>query len=145
MMSVKTKTAEALFPLLSIFHEMSGLSLKAVRQSEVEDELIGIEFDFESKVLIIRANGEDDTVELSSVESSIHKLSAGGSTNLDFPWRSSIGKEFGWGWVIVNQQGYLDGIALCFGGITPQFLITVVASSLKVSQIGAPVQPVTAG
>jgi len=44
-------------------------------------------------------------------------------------------KSFGWGWLTINQQGYIDGDMLSFAGITPRLLITVVASSLKVSGI----------
>jgi hypothetical protein len=35
----------------------------------------------------------------------------------------------------VNQQGYLDGVLLSFGGVIPQLLITVVASSLKTRKV----------
>ena len=138
MISAKTKTAEALFPLLSVFHELSGLTLKKVGRGLIEDELVELEFDFESKVFLVRANGEDDTVDFWSVDAAKHKLSenyVGGN----FPWETHVGKKFGWGWAVVNQQGYLDGILLSFEGITPQLLILVVASSLKVSLIEPPI------
>lgn len=47
-----------------MFHEVNGLSFKAVRQSLSDESLVGIVLDFESKALIMQANGEDDTVDL---------------------------------------------------------------------------------
>ncbi len=37
--------------------------------------------------------------------------------------------------LIMNQQGYIDGLLIGFDGIEPQVLLNVVASSIKVSQI----------
>lgn len=51
------------------------------------------------------------------------------------PWSDVIGKQFGWGWVTVNQQGYLDGVLLSLNGIVPEILINVVASEIKVRKI----------
>lgn len=140
MTTVKTKTAEALFHLLSAFHDVNGLILRAVSLERSEDLLTSIAFDFGTKALVAKANGEDDTVEFWSIESSLpERLQENDASDVS-PWKTFIGQEFGWGWVTVNQQGYLDGIVLSFGGIMPQVLITVVASSLKVSQIGIPKQ-----
>lgn len=145
MTTIKRQTAEALFPLLSAFHDVNGLTLKAVSSGSSEESPASIILDFGPKCLVVRADGEDDTVEFWSIDS---PLSAGIPKNDAsdiFPWKESIGREFGWGWVTVNQQGYLDGIVLSFGGITPQLLITVVASSLKVAEIGIPTQSIATG
>jgi hypothetical protein len=141
MTTIKTKTAEVLFPLLSAFHDVNGLRLKAVSQRKMEDSLVGIAFDFGSKALIVKADGEDDTVEFWSAESALLELFPEDISNV-YPWIGFIGQEFGWGWSTVNQQGYLDGIILSFGGIMPQLLLTVVASSLKVCRIAVPIRTV---
>jgi hypothetical protein len=135
MPNTKTKVAQALFPLLSEFHKVTGLPLKAVRQSLEEDLLDRIVLDFESKALIIRAYGDDDTVEFRLGNSSDPERNQGDDASQVHPWKDFLRREFGWGWVTVNQQGYLDGLLLSFGGITPQLLVTVVASELNISLI----------
>lgn len=137
MTTTKVKAAEALFPLLSTFHEVNGLSLKAVRQEAEEGSLVGLVLDFGSKVLVVKADADDDTVEFWVTSSSVTEPKKGTEASSENPWREFIGREFGWGWVSVNQQGYLDGIVLSFGGVIPQLLITVVASSLKVLDVVA--------
>jgi len=138
-MTIKTKIAEALFPFLSAFHDVSGLALRAVTMGRSDGLLTHIALDFESKSLMVRADGEDDTVEICSIDSPrSERLQENDASNV-YPWENLIGQELGWGWVTVNQQGYLDGIVLSFGGVTPQFLITVAASELKVSEISIPI------
>ena len=132
MTTTKSKAAEALFPLLSVFHEVNGLTLKAVRQEIVEELLVGLVLDFESKTLMIKADPDDDTVDFSIGSSSAQALRQSSEVSAAHPWGDFIGREFGWGWVSINQQGYLDGLVLSFGGILPQLLVTVLASSLKV-------------
>ena len=51
-------------------------------------------------------------------------------------WRGFLGQPFGWGWVATNQQGYRDAVMLSFGGITPQVMFEVIASSMKMHRIG---------
>jgi len=51
------------------------------------------------------------------------------------PWKKFLGKELGWTWVAVNQQGYCDSVMLSFDGIVPTILLNVVASSIKVCTI----------
>jgi hypothetical protein len=69
--------------------------------------LTHIALDFESKSLMVRADGEDDTVEICSIDSPrSERLQENDASNV-YPWENLIGQEFGWGWVTVNQQGYL--------------------------------------
>jgi hypothetical protein len=128
--TVKLKAAEALLPLLSVFHEVDGALLKAVRQTITEESISVISLDFGSKALIIEAE-EDDTVTISIKDG----LPQGDEINNQQQWIDLIGKPMGWGWVTVNQQGYLDGVLLSFDGVIPQLLITVVASSLKTKRV----------
>ncbi|MGA2858719.1 MAG: DUF6334 family protein [Candidatus Sulfotelmatobacter sp.] len=136
MASTKTRAAEALFPLLSSFHALNGLSLKAVRETRVDEMVVSIVLDFDSKLLILAADENNDTIELVVRDSSdSEQPPPGGEKGHSSPWQGFIQKKFGWGWVTINQQGYLDGVLLSFDGINPQLIVTVVASSLKVSHI----------
>jgi Family of unknown function (DUF6334) len=132
MTDPKTVAGEALFPVLSSFHDVAGLSLRAVQQLSSDGSHSAIAFHFESKTLLIEASPEDDTVILSVPDRHDERREDVISQQ---PWDQFIGREFGWGWVTINQQGYLDGVLLSFSGITPQIVITAVASSLKVGLI----------
>jgi hypothetical protein len=48
---------------------------------------------------------------------------------------SLIGEAFGLGWITTNQQDALNGILLSFGGIRPQVMLNLVASSIVESVI----------
>ena len=54
-------------------------------------------------------------------------------------WRKCTGKECGWTWLAVNQQGYLDTVLLSFDGIEPSIMLQAIASSIEVFSI-APIQ-----
>src|SRR5258707_12360020 len=104
--TVKIKTAEALFPLLSLFHEVDGTSLKSVTLVRTEGEVTEISLQFASKSLVIRCNADDDTVDLSIQPQGPEGETAGHNA----PWSDVIGKPIGWSWGTVNQEGYLDGV-----------------------------------
>jgi hypothetical protein len=114
---------------------VNGLPLKAVRYGFEDNSLARIVLDFESKALIVRADEDDDTVEFWVVDSSHPERTQGDDAGQAHPWKDFVEQEFGWGWVTVNQQGYLDGLVLSFGGITPQLIVTVAASSLKIRRV----------
>jgi hypothetical protein len=52
------------------------------------------------------------------------------------PWRSLIGLECDFAWSTINQQGYMDGALLSFGGMLPRIALNVIASTIKVSSCG---------
>jgi hypothetical protein len=51
------------------------------------------------------------------------------------PWKKCTGKECGWTWLAVNQQGYLDSALISFDGIEPSIMLQAVASSIEVFTI----------
>ncbi len=134
-MSLTNKhAAEALYPTLSTFHAVQGHTLKGVRQVFVEGSLERLTFDFGSVSLTATANEDDDTVNISLLSADQLTKDEQDVSNVE-PWKEFIGRSFGWGWLIVNQQGYVDGVLLGFDGIDPQLLINVIASSIKVGRI----------
>jgi hypothetical protein len=84
----------------------------------------------------VKAREDDDTVEFWTEETAA--VIAGIDASKSQPWCGLIGKPFGWGWVAINQQGYCDGILLSFGGIDPQVMLNVIASSTKEITLGWP-------
>jgi len=135
MTTTKTRTAEELARMLSGFHSMESRALHAVWKVYTEASLDRLILDFGLVSLIIVADENDDSIDITVAET-VDMSSTGGvdGSNLE-PWKSLIGESFGWGWVTVNQQGYCDGLLLSFGGIVPQLLINVIASSIKVGTI----------
>jgi hypothetical protein len=51
------------------------------------------------------------------------------------PWKKCDGKECGWTWLAVNQQGYLDTVLISFDGIVPTVMLQAIASSVEVFTI----------
>ena len=51
------------------------------------------------------------------------------------PWKECTGKECGWTWLAVNQQGYLDTALISFDGIEPSIMLQAIASSIEVFTI----------
>ncbi len=51
------------------------------------------------------------------------------------PWKRLIGKECGWTWMALNQQGYCDSAMLSFEGIVPTVLLHAIASSIELFTI----------
>jgi hypothetical protein len=139
---IKSRVAEVLLPLLSEFHSIDGQSLRAVRNIYTEGSLCQIVLSFDSAALIVAADENDDSVDLKVADAA--SLDDAGSVDVSQtePWQTFIGEPFGWGWLTVNQQGYCDGFILSFGGITPQLLLNVAASSISVSRIEGPLNTV---
>ncbi|MFZ1140183.1 MAG: DUF6334 family protein [Candidatus Sulfotelmatobacter sp.] len=135
MESAKIKTAEALAPVLSVFHSLGGQSLRGVRQFYTEGSLEQLILEFEQQIhLTIVADENDDSIDIAVSERN-NPRNSGIDASYMSPWKDFIGKPFGWGWVTVNQQGYCDGLLLSFGSIIPQVVLNVRASSIKVGTL----------
>ena len=52
-------------------------------------------------------------------------------------WQRFIGRSFGWGWITINQQAYINDILISFGDLTPTLCFNVVASSIKALSLRA--------
>ena len=135
MTTAKSKAAEALYPMLSAFHAISGQSLQAVWQIYTEGSLRTLVLDFGSVSLMVIADENDDSIDFRIADETDLRNGVSVDVSHQEPWNSFIGTPFGWGWVTVNQQGYCDGLLLSFGGIVPQLVLNVIASSIKVGMI----------
>jgi hypothetical protein len=121
--------------MLSAFHSVGDRSLQTVWQVYTEGSLDRLILDFGQISLIIVADENDDTIDITIADSpDPHSIGGVDGSSLK-PWNSFIGKRFGWGWVTVNQQGYRDGLLLSFESIVPQIVLNVIASSIKVGTI----------
>jgi Family of unknown function (DUF6334) len=121
--------------LLAEFHAIDGFILRSVQYLAVEGCIDKIFLNFDRATLVVQTEPDDDTIKFYKIE--IEELrSYDGFSSHDSPlWDSFIGKSFGWGWITINQQNFLDGILLSFDGIIPNILFTVVASSINVSRL----------
>ncbi|SRR5213593_273957 len=133
---VKTKAAEALYPILDAFHLIGDKSLRSVRQIYTEGCLDRIVLDFDSVSLLVTADENDDSIDFKIANvADVGNVSGIDASCLE-PWVAFIGKRFGWGWITMNQQGYCDGLLLSFGEIIfPQLVLNVMASSIEVGKI----------
>ena len=135
MTTAKTMAAEALFPMLSVFHSISGQPLQAVWQIYTQGSLDRLVLDFAQTSLTVIADENDDSLDL-KVAATTDPRSLGAVDVSDLgPWQLFIGQPFGWGWLTLNQQGYCDGALLSWGGIVPQIVLNVRASSIHAESI----------
>ncbi len=135
MKTAKTKAAEALAPMLSAFHSVDDCVLQAVWQQHTEGSLDRLLLVFGETSLVVAADKDDDSVDIMSTDTAgIINAEHLDASQLK-PWSAFVGKSFGWGWITINQQGFCDGLILSFGGIVPQLILNVVASSIRTSAV----------
>jgi hypothetical protein len=128
--------AEALSDALSEFHQLGDEHLRGVGYVYDEKLLDQVILTFDQSRLVIWGEPDDDSIEFRvEPKNQDASVSAVDASHFDH-WKRLIGKHFGWGWIIMNQQGYCDGILISFEDIDPQILFVVAASSLSVSTIG---------
>jgi hypothetical protein len=128
--SAKINLAEAAFMLLEPFHAVSGHALLGVSIKWEADDIAAVLLQFESTILQIEVDPEDDTLH----PSLLSQIPAGCVAVEDSaPWSNFLHKNFGWGWIGLNQQGYLDFVAFSFDAVTPQISLTAVASAIRIS------------
>jgi len=136
MEDIRTQATRALNPLLSEFELIGDQVLKSVFEKKEYGDIVKIIFDFEEVSLIVSENGDDDTIDFEVVKIGDRSID---DTYTDAskrnPWYQFIGRHFCWGWVALNQQGYLDSILLSFDLITPALILNVVERSIKVGII----------
>ena len=133
---VKTRVAEALSPMLDVFHSIGEAPLHLVRYVYAEGCLERIVLSFGRTSLVALADEDDDTIVLWTASTESLEISAEVDMRLATTlWEPFVGKQFGWGYVVVNQQGYCDGLLLGFADIRPKVFLQVVASSIEVRSI----------
>ena len=129
---MKDQIGKALAPVLAPFQEIDGCPLRSVWETVDGSDIEAIHLEFDSCFLTLAVDAGDDTIDISITQ----QWPAESECVADLrPWENQIGKLFGWGWVGVNQQGYVDTVSLSFGSVTPRFCITAVASSLRLCEI----------
>ena len=118
----------------SEFLPLSEMELRSVWYVRVEGDLDQIILAFESESLVVKAEIDYDTIQLSRIPNSAIEQETSAEP-VEGVWSKYIGQKFCWGWVTINQQNYLDGVMLSFTGIYPNILLNVIASSIKVFEI----------
>ena len=119
----------------STFLPFSGLSINSVWYLSVEDCLATVILKFENECLIIKANAEDDSIQLSRASRPAIDQILQSANPAEGVWSKYVGQKFGWGWIAINQQNYFDAVLLSFNDIVPNLLLNVIASSLHVFEI----------
>jgi hypothetical protein len=135
MSGFKTKVAEAMGPMLDVFHAIGEAPLDRVEYLYAHGCLERIVFGFGPMSLVALADEDDDTVAISAANTGSLNLAPEADVSHMPLWKPLIGKPFGWGYIVVNQQGYCDGLLLGFGDIRPRVLLQVMASSIDIKPI----------
>jgi hypothetical protein len=85
--------------------------------------------------LLFRADIDTDSLEVEFQEGGLAPTRKNRSLRSASPWNEYIGKECGWTWLAINQQGYCDSALFSFDGIVPCVLLNVMASSINVFSV----------
>jgi len=126
--------AAALAPVLELFDSLAGRPLSGVWLRHEHGCLTEAALDFGGIFLAAVAEEDFDTLKLEI--SARPSLTEFVDSNEMVPWSAYIGRQFSWGWLTMNQQGYVDGVLLGFGDdICPKILLNVIASEIKVGAI----------
>ena len=118
----------------SEFLPFSEKEFRSVWYVWVEGCLGKIILSFENESLAIKAEIDDDTISLSRIPNSAIDQETN-AIRVEGVWSKYFGQKFGWGWITINQQNYLDGVMLSFTNIDPDILLNVAASSINVFEI----------
>jgi hypothetical protein len=135
MTGFKTKVAEAMGPMLDVFHSIGEAPLHRVAYFHVHGCLERIVLSFGPTSLVVVADEDDDTVAISAADTDALEITPESDVSHLPLWEPFIAKPFGWGYAVVNQQGYCDGLLLSFGDIRPKVLLQIMASSIEVTAI----------
>lgn len=112
---------------LSIFFKQR---LEKVYSRSEDQFLESIILVFEEKTLKINAAGADDSIHFQIIDNDNLRIDLLTNVSRTDPWTDIIGKEFVYGWVAVNHQGYLDSLMISFEDIFPKIIFNVVGSSI---------------
>jgi hypothetical protein len=131
---VNSENASVYFPRLSVFQAIANLPLTSVSEKSSEGRLEEMVLSFGESCLMITANEEEDSLEVRAAQGA----DTDGFVNVSEsePWRTFVGKKFGWGWLTINQLGAWDGLILGFEAAAPQIMLHVRDSAIRVGVIG---------
>jgi hypothetical protein len=121
--------------LLLEFHRINEHPLRGVWRAYTEQCLDKIALRFDTDSLVVEVEPYDDTIVFHVISNKDLNMNGWIDASHSTPWIGLIGEPFGWGWITINQQDALDGVLLSFGGITPQVMLNVMASSIEESII----------
>ena|SRR6185437_13010786 len=127
--------ATALARTLQIFDELANRAITGVWLREEHGSVAEILLDCDGPVLSALAEEDFDTLGMRLLRNRPSGTDFTDASHTE-PWKSCIGQPFGWGWLTMNKQGYMDGLLLGFGeDIEPKIILNVVASEIKVGTI----------
>jgi hypothetical protein len=117
---------------LEPFHRAQSKRLTGVvyRETDEGEEIL---LAFDDEYLVFSCNIDYDTIHVKFETKHIVVDDEEFAPHPD--WDRFIGKDFFWGWLTLNQQGYIDGVLLSFDGVVPEIGMNVIASRFEVLEI----------
>lgn len=126
--------AVALDAVLQRFEDLECRRLSGVWLRYEHESVAEVVLDFGDLFLAAVAEEDYDTlkIEIRSGQALTAFTDASGIA----PWNLYLGQGFSWGWLTMDQKGYVDGVLLGFGDdIYPKIVLNVIASEIKVGTI----------
>ena len=126
--STRITVGEMLYDDFEPFKESKGVLL-SVYASEDSSRL---DLNLTCGGLTFYANTNDDTL----IWRDGQRDTSGLEITHSKPWIDFVGKTFQFAWLMMNDQGYIDGALIGFDTLLPELALNVVASAIKVSRCG---------
>jgi hypothetical protein len=108
------------------------------RDDDLSGQCVGIRVSFSDDEFFIYAEGDDDTICISSSLPATLSCESIRREPMPAEWASAIGQPILWAWTMTNTQGRVDGIQVEFGTIDhPSITLQMVvrASTLVLRQM----------
>jgi hypothetical protein len=128
-----------------MFHDERAAMCRAGRllgvRHAVPDEPAMIEaiiLDFEGGSWTLTVNADDDTIRIVEGEPIGLEDARIGPAPAESPWAGTLGTAPQWIWVLENQQGYHDGLQICFaldGSEVCRIQLIAMASSWHIGMV----------
>jgi Family of unknown function (DUF6334) len=78
---------------------------------------VALKLELERLSFYLLVDANDDTISVaSSLPDELHLLRVSKVDDQTGPWKTAVGLELSWVWLLTNQQGYADGVQLEFRG-----------------------------
>lgn len=115
----EAETASAARTILASAVDRGGrlLGVECVFDEDLPKGPVALRLEFEGLSFYLLVDADDDTISVaSSLPDELHSLRVTKVDDKEGPWKSAVGFELSWAWLLTNQQGYADGVQLEFRG-----------------------------
>lgn len=136
MVAKNKRSAQAMIRHLDgvIGHKLVGvrqLALRPVARARSERHVVAIELDLEERKICFVVNSHWDTIEIATISPMVDSATRWVNSTEDLPWSKWLHKPLKFGWIWINNRGYIDGVSLGFDAYNPSISMISISHSIE--------------